>query len=68
MNPFVFDHGTKGGLAMLKYRMGDVYREVIRMMLSGDIPKTWMPAKGSKRTDRPDALHIAIRQLGRCVI
>ncbi len=39
IKPFLLDDGPKGGLATLKFRMGDIYTSVTKMMISGNVPK-----------------------------
>ncbi|MCJ1224652.1 hypothetical protein MMC12_001297 [Toensbergia leucococca] len=68
VRPFLLDDGPKGGLGMLKYRMGDVYVAVAKMMLSGKIPQSWDYTRDSGLIFRPDLLDVAIRELGRCII
>ncbi|KAI4179665.1 MAG: hypothetical protein L6R41_007696 [Letrouitia leprolyta] len=41
IRPFLLDDGSRSGLATLQYRMGDVYASVTRMMLQGEIPRTF---------------------------
>ena len=68
VRPFLLDDGPKGGLWMLKYRMGDIYARVTKMMLSGEVPETTEVWKGDGVTFRPDLLDIAISELRRCMI
>ena len=68
VRPFLLDDGPKGGLWMLKYRMGDIYARVTKMMLSGEVPETTEIWKGDGVTFRPDLLDIAISELRRCMI
>ena len=68
VRPFLLDEGPKGGLWMLKYRMGDIYARVTKMMLSGEVPETPEVWKGAEVTFRPDLLDIAISDLRRCLI
>lgn len=68
VRPFLLDEGPKGGLWMLKYRMGDIYARVTRMMLSGEVPETSEVWKGTEVAFRPDLLDIAISELRRCMI
>ena len=68
VRPFLLDEGPKGGLWMLKYRMGDIYARVTKMMLSGEVPETTEVWKGDGVTFRPDLLDIAITELKRCMI
>ena len=68
VRPFLLDDGPKGGLWMLKYRMGDIYARVTKMMLSGEVPETTEIWKGDGVTFRPDLLDIAVSELRRCMI
>ena len=68
VRPFLLDESPKGGLWMLKYRMGDIYARVTKMMLSGEVPETSEVWKGDGVTFRPDLLDIAISELRRCMI
>ena len=68
VRPFLLDEGPKGGLWMLKYRMGDIYARVTKMMLSGEVPETPEVWKGDGVTFRPNLLDIATSELRRCVI
>lgn len=68
VRPFLLDEGPKGGLWMLKYRMGDIYARVTKMMLSGEVPETSEVWKGDGVTFRPSLLDIATSELRRCVI
>ena len=68
VKPFLLNEGPKGGLGMLKYRMGDVYAQVTRMMLSGEVPAAPQAQNGAGIVFRPDMLDVAVRELGRCVV
>ena len=68
VRPFLLDDGPKGGLWMLKYRMGDIYARVTKMMLGGEVPETTEIWKGDGVTFRPDLLDIAVSELRRCMI
>ncbi|KAL8697648.1 MAG: hypothetical protein Q9201_007020 [Fulgogasparrea decipioides] len=68
VKPFLLDDGPKGGLRTLKFRMGDVYTLVTRMMLSGEIPEQAPVNKESSEIHTPSILDIAVRELGRCII
>ena len=68
VRPFLLDESPKGGLWMLKYRMGDIYARVTKMMLSGEVPESSEVWKGDGVTFRPDLLDIAISELRRCMI
>ena len=68
VKPFLLDESAKGGLGMLKFRMGDIYAKVTRMMLSGEMPETSEKWKGAEVTFQPDLLEIAIFELERCII
>ena len=65
---FLLEENPSGGSSMLRYRMGDVFAAVTRMMLSGDVPESFASEKDEYLAFRPDILDIAIRELGRCVI
>lgn len=39
IRPFLLDDGPKGGLATLKFRMGDIYTSVTKMMIGGEVPE-----------------------------
>ena len=65
---FLLEEKPPGGLGMLRYRMGDVFAAVTRMMLSGEVPESFASEKDEYLAFRPDILDIAIRELGRCVI
>ncbi|KAL9127631.1 MAG: hypothetical protein Q9217_003522 [Psora testacea] len=68
VRPYLLNDGPKGGLGMLKYRMGDIYVQVTKMMLSGEVPKAWQSGKDATIISHPDLLDMAIHQLKRCVI
>lgn len=68
VKPFLLDENPQGGLSMLKYRMGDVYAAVTKMMLSGVIPGSLVSEKDEYLAFRPDILDIAVREIGRCVV
>ena len=68
VKPFLLDEGPRGGLGMLKYRMGEIYARVTKMMLSGEILPISQAQKETGIMFRPDLLDIAIHELGRCVI
>lgn len=65
---FLLDEDPSGGLSMLKYRMGNVYAAVTKMMLSGDVPQSFASDKDEYLAFRPDILDIAVRELGRIVV
>lgn len=80
IKPYLLDDGPKGGLATLKFRMGDVYTSVTKMMISGEVPESVedVPERpGEKYQSYPNAsgeifepnlLDVAARELGRCLI
>ncbi|KAI4251466.1 MAG: hypothetical protein LQ352_004828 [Teloschistes flavicans] len=68
VRPFLLDGGPKGGLATLKFRMGDIYTSVTRMMLSGEIPEQPAVTKESGEIFLPNILDIAIQELSRCLV
>ena len=68
VKPFLLDEGPKGGLGMLKFRMGEVYAKVTKMMLSGEVPATPEAQEGAGIVFRPGLLDTAITELERCVI
>ncbi|KAL8630538.1 hypothetical protein Q9189_003748 [Teloschistes chrysophthalmus] len=68
VRPFLLDSGPKGGLATLKFRMGDIYTSVTKMMLSGQIPKQPAVTKESGEIFLPNILDIAVQELSRCLI
>ncbi|KAI4164059.1 MAG: hypothetical protein LQ342_002294 [Letrouitia transgressa] len=68
VRPFLLDDGPKGGLGMLRYRMGDMFAATTKMMLSGSIPVQWQVADDETALHRPGVLNVAIRELGRCLI
>ena len=68
IKPFLLDDGPKGGLATLKFRMGDVYTSVTKMMLSGEIPERIAVTKESGEIFTPNILDVAVRELGHCLI
>ena len=68
IRPFLLEDGPKGGLGMLKYRMGDIYTGVVQMMLSGKVPQNWQIAEHMPGLRSLGVLDVAIRQLGRCVV
>ena len=65
---FLLDEDPSGGLSMLKYRMGNVYAAVTKMMLSGDVPQSFASDKDKYLAFRPDILDIAVRELGRIIV
>ena len=68
IRPFLLDGGAKGGLATLRFRMGDTYAAVTKMMLSGEIPQSPAVTKEEGQTFAPNILDVAVRELSRCVI
>lgn len=64
---FLSEKNASGGSGMLRYRMGDVFAAVTRMMLSGDVPESCASERHEYLAFRPDILDVAIRELGRCV-
>ncbi|KAI4212257.1 MAG: hypothetical protein LQ351_004970 [Letrouitia transgressa] len=68
VRPFLLDDGPKGGLGMLRYRMGDIFAATTKMMLSGSIPSQWQVAGDETALHSPGVLDVAIRELGHCLI
>ncbi|KAL8820579.1 MAG: hypothetical protein Q9223_001228 [Gallowayella weberi] len=70
IRPHLLDDGPKGGLATLRFRMGDIFARVTQMMISGSIPESLSLADEAGMSDivRPNILDVAVRELGRCVI
>ena len=68
VRPFLLDDTPQGGLNMLRFRMGDTYTVVTRMMLTGQIPESLMTEKNDLITFQPDILDIATRELSKCTI
>ena len=80
IKPFLLDEETKGGLATLSFRMGEVYALVTKMMLSGEIPQVFGETRSSGDTKSsgetrssgelftPNLLDVAVRELSRCII
>lgn len=68
IQPFLLDGSTKGGLATLRFRMGDIYAAVTKMMLSGEVPQSPAMTKEEGQIFAPDILDVAVRELSRCVI
>lgn len=80
VRPFLLDDGPKGGLATLKFRMGDVYASVTRMMISGELPEQVhnVPERQDGKSESypgpsgdifvPNILDVAVRELSRCII
>ena len=66
VRPFLLDETPQGGLHTLKYRMGDIYARVTKMMLRGEIPEIYASEKGESSIFRPDILDIAVRELDKC--
>jgi len=78
IRPFLLDDGPKGGLATLKFRMGDIYASVTKMMINGEVPESAeeVPERpGEKYQSYPNAsgelfvpnlLDVAVRELSRC--
>ena len=67
VKPFLLDEAPRGGLGMLRYRMGDIYAKVTKSMLSGDILEGFEAKEDSGGRFRPGLLDVAIRELERCV-
>ena len=80
IKPFLLDEETNGGLATLRFRMGEVYASVTKMMLSGEIPQQFEVTRSSGETKTsggpessgelftPNLLDVAVRELSRCII
>ncbi|KAL8848093.1 MAG: hypothetical protein Q9221_006850 [Calogaya cf. arnoldii] len=68
IRPFLLDDGAKGGLATLRFRMGDIYASVTKMMLCGEIPQSFAAAQGSGQVVFPNLLDVAVRELSRCTV
>ena len=68
VRPFLLDDSPTGGLGMLRYRMGDVYAKVTKMMLSGRIPESWKPPEHLDAVCQPQLLDVAVRELKKCAI
>ncbi|KAL9038945.1 MAG: hypothetical protein Q9214_005078 [Letrouitia sp. 1 TL-2023] len=68
VRPFLLDDGPKGGLGMLRYRMGDMFAATTKMMLTGNVPVQWQVADDETALHRPGVLDVAIRELGHCLI
>ena len=68
IRPFLLDKGSKGGLKTLRYRMGDVYENVTRMLLEGDLSPEVKSNEASIHGFVPSILDLSIRQLERCHI
>ena len=68
IKPFLLDESFKGGLATLRFRMGDIYAAVTRMMLNGEIPQAIALSKDEGQVFAPNVLDIAVRELGRCIV
>ena len=68
VKPFLLDEGPKGGLGMLKFRMGDIYAKVTKMMLSGEVLATSNDLKRADNVFRPSLLDTAVIELERCII
>jgi len=68
VRPFLLDEGPQGGLGALKFRMGDVYAGITKMMLRGEVQESSLSEKDEHLMYRPDLLELAIRKLRRCVI
>ncbi|KAL8792123.1 MAG: hypothetical protein Q9195_005298 [Heterodermia aff. obscurata] len=68
IQPFLLDENAKGGLATLRFRMGDIYAAVTKMMLTGEIPRIFTLGKEEVQGFAPNVLDIAVRELGRCIV
>ena len=68
VKPFLLDDGPRGGLGMLRYRMGDIYAKVTKMMLNGAVPETFDTTQENSELSRPGLLDMAVRELERCVV
>ena len=78
IKPFLLDDGPKAGLATLKFRMGDIYTSVTKMMINGEVPESaeeMLERPGEKYQSYPNAsgeifvpnlLDVAVRELSRC--
>ncbi|KAG7006446.1 hypothetical protein G7Y79_00014g036210 [Physcia stellaris] len=68
IQPFLLDESAKGGLASLRFRMGNTYAAVTKMMLSGEIYESPAMTKEEGQIFAPNILDVAVRELSRCVI
>lgn len=68
VRPFLLDDSSTGGLGMLRYRMGDVYAAVTKMMLSGEIPESWETPEHLDVVFQPQFSDVAVRELRKCAI
>ena len=68
INPFLVDETAQGGLATLRFRMGDIYAAVTRMMLNGEIPGIFAFSKDEGQIFAPNMLDVAVRELSRCTV
>lgn len=68
IQPFLLDESAKGGLATLRFRMGNTYAAVTKMMLSGEIPQSPAMTEEEGQIFAPNILDLAVRELSRCVI
>ncbi|KAI4250635.1 MAG: hypothetical protein L6R42_008702 [Xanthoria sp. 1 TBL-2021] len=68
IRPFLLEDGAKGGLATLRFRMGDIYALVTKMMLCDEIPQPFAAAQGSGQMVFPNILDVAVRELSRCTV
>lgn len=70
VKPFLLDEGSNGGvLKMLAFRMGEIYANVTKMMLSGEVSEAFEPnVRDEGLVFRPDLLDVAIRDLTRCIV
>lgn len=68
VKPLLLDESPRGGLGMLRYRMGDIYATVTKMMLSGEVPRSLETTLKTAEVLRSGLLDVAIRELEHCVI
>ena len=80
IKPFLLDEEPNGGLATLRFRMGEVYASVTKMMLSGEIHQMFRENQSPEETKSsgenissgelfaPNLLDVAVRELSRCII
>ena len=61
VKPWLQDQGAEG----LSFRMGEVYSEVIRMMLANEMPEHLRDGEGIREAG---ILDTAVRELGRCTV
>lgn len=60
IRPFLLGDRANGSLATLRFRNGDVYASVTKVMLSGEIPQAFVAAMKSEQISIPNLSEVAV--------